>query len=152
MNINNLTYAGRLVADPELRFTPANNAVCGIRVATNDRVKNKETGLWEDGEPTFLDVTLWGNSAEAVSKHFSKGSRIYLEGRITEDRWTDNASGQQRSKIKMTATRFQFVDSKGQGGGGDQTASAGYASQRHEQTQQQPAGNHQPVAEDDVPF
>jgi single-strand DNA-binding protein len=149
MNVNNLTYAGRLVADPELRFTPSNVAVCDIRVATNDRIKDKATGQWRDGDPTFLDVTLWSGSAEAVSKYFHKGEEIYLEGRLVQESWEDRQTGAKRSKIKMVASRWQFVgskDSRQQPTTHAPQTSQGYAGAG------QGAGTHEPVGEEDIPF
>jgi len=141
MNINNITYAGRLCADPELRFTPSNVAVCDIRVATNHRVKDKNTGQWSDGPPVFLDVTVWSNSGEAVAKHFKKGDRIYLEGRLSQDEWTDKASQQKRTKIKMVAERWQFVDSK-------QDDKQATTTTRPQGSRPQP----EPIEEDEIPF
>jgi len=71
--------------------------------------RTKNTGQWSDGPPVFLDVTVWSNSGEAVAKHFKKGDRIYLEGRLSQDEWTDKASQQKRTKIKMVAERWQSL-------------------------------------------
>ena len=60
MNGAQISVAGNLTADPELRFTPNGQAVCNFSVVANERKFNKQTNEWEDGDPTFLRCTVWG--------------------------------------------------------------------------------------------
>lgn len=142
MNINKVIVAGRLTRDPELRFTGSNTAVCEFSVATNRRVKNKDTGQWEDAPPVYVDVTAWAGSAEAINKHFAKGREIYIEGRLHLDQWEDKQTGQKRSKLKVVCESFQFV-------GGRQDGPSPNTGQR----QNAPQGiQHEPVSNADIPF
>lgn len=138
MNVNKVFYGGRLSKDPELRFTPSNTAVCNFSVATNRRVKNKETGVWEDAPPTFIDITAWGKTAENVAKFFSKGDEILVLGRLDVDEWDDRQSGQRRTKVKIVADEFQFCGPKRDKQSSPQ-GSQGY-------------GNNRQPGEDDIEF
>lgn len=110
---------GNITRDIELRYTPKGTAVTDLGVACNRRIKQGEE--WVD-ETTFVDVTVWGSSAEFVSKYFSKGKSIFIEGRLQMDTWTDQQSGKQRYKLKVIGENVQFAGSNtsGSGGGGGQ--------------------------------
>lgn len=76
-----ITIDGRLVADPELKFTGAGKAVANMRVAASDSKKD-DTGNWQTTEQIFINVTLWEAEAEASVEHFTKGDRVLVSGRI----------------------------------------------------------------------
>jgi single-strand DNA-binding protein len=111
-SFNRVILLGNLTRDPEIRYTPSGTAVADIGLAVNDRRKNAN-GEWVD-ETTFVDVTLWGRTAEVASEYLSKGSPVLIEGRLKLDSW--EAEGQKRSKLKVVAERMQMVGSKGGGG------------------------------------
>ena len=70
-------------------------------------------GSWKD-ETTFVDVTVWGASAENAQKYLTKGRGVFIEGRLQMDVWDDKATGQKRSKLKVVADNLQFLpDGKG---------------------------------------
>lgn len=94
--------SGNLTRDPELRFTPSGRAVCSIAVAVNERVKNEETGEWEDTEPEFFDGTVWGTQAENVAEYLSKGDRIVAVGFFQDETYT-NKDDEEVTKTKFTA-------------------------------------------------
>ena len=77
---NRVILVGNLTRDIELKYTPGGTAVTDIGMAVNDRRKSA-TGEWVD-ETTFVDVTLWGRTAEVASEYLSKGSPILVEGRL----------------------------------------------------------------------
>lgn len=111
---------GNITRDIEVRYTPKGTAVTDLGVATNRRVKQGEE--WVD-EVTFVDVTLWGRTAELAGQYLSKGRPVFIEGRLQMDTWTDSQTGKQRSKLKVVGENMQFIGSGGgggnQGGGGD---------------------------------
>jgi single-strand DNA-binding protein len=127
---NRVILVGNLTRDIELKYTPGGTAVTDIGMAVNDRRKSA-SGEWVD-ETTFVDVTLWGRTAEVASEYLSKGSPILVEGRLKLDTW--ETDGQKRSKLRVVCDRMQML-----GGGGGGGRPRGQAS--HDD-QQQHAGNH----------
>jgi len=78
-----ITIDGRLVADPELRFSAAGKAVCSFRVAASDSKKD-ERGEWQTLEQIFIGVSLWEAEGEAAAEALTKGDRVLVTGRIYE--------------------------------------------------------------------
>ena len=113
-SFNRVILVGNLTRDPELRYIPSGTAVTDIGLAVNDRVKRNDQ--WVD-EATFIDVTLWGRTAEVASEYLSKGSPVLIEGRLKLDQW-ETPEGQKRSKLKVVGERMQLLSSRGGGGGG----------------------------------
>ncbi|MDB4476725.1 single-stranded DNA-binding protein [Rhodopirellula sp.] len=113
---NRVILVGNLTRDIELKYTPSGTAVTDVGMAVNDRRKSA-TGEWVD-ETTFVDVTLWGRTAEVASEYLSKGSPILVEGRLKLDTW--ETEGQKRSKLRVVCDRMQMLGggSPGSGGGG----------------------------------
>jgi single-strand DNA-binding protein len=122
-SFNRVILLGNLTRDPELRYIPSGTAVTEIGLAVNDRRKTA-TGEWVD-ETTFVDVTLWGRTAEIATEYLNKGSPVLIEGRLKLDSWQDKTSGEKRSKIKVVAERMQMLGTKGQAGGGGQGGTGG---------------------------
>lgn len=116
-NLNKVMLIGNLTRDPELRYTPKGTAVADLGLAVNRRVSDGN-GNWSD-ETTFVDVTVWGNTAENSQKYLSKGRGVFVEGRLQLDTWEDKQSGQKRSKLKVVGENVQFLpDGRGGSGGG----------------------------------
>jgi single-strand DNA-binding protein len=109
---NRVILMGNLTRDPELRYIPSGTAVVEIGMAVNERRKGPN-GDWID-EVHFFDVTLWGRTAEVVSEYCTKGSPLFVEGRLKQDRWEKD--GQKHSKIKITADRIQLLGARNGGG------------------------------------
>ena len=80
----NITVVGNIVADPELRFTPAGAAVANFRVASTPRRYNQQTSQWEDGEAMFLTCNVWRQAAENVAETLTKGMRVIVTGRLRQ--------------------------------------------------------------------
>lgn len=94
--------AGNLTADPELRYTPAGNAIAALRVAETPRVKDPETQAWVDGETTFWDVIAHRGQAERAAEWLRKGDRIVAVGVWQRQTWQDK-DGAERSAVKLSA-------------------------------------------------
>jgi len=105
-NQNLVLLTGNLTRDPDVRFTQAGTAVCNCAVASNRRRKSGEE--WVD-DVVFIEFAIWGKSGEAFAKFFRKGQPVQLEGHLTLDQWEDKASGQKRSKLKVTVDEWYFV-------------------------------------------
>jgi single-strand DNA-binding protein len=119
-SFNRVILVGNLTRDPELRYIPSGSAVSEIGLAVNDRVKKGDQ--WVD-ETTFVDVTLWGRTAEVANEYLSKGSPILIEGRLKLDSWEKD--GQKRSKLRVIAEKMQMLGGRDGGGGGGGGARGG---------------------------
>lgn len=117
--LNHIVLMGRLTRDPELRRTPAGKAVASFSLAV-DRDYKPEGG---ERETDFIDIVAWGNTAEFVSKYFSKGRMAVVSGRLQIRSWTDN-TGNKRRAAEVVADNIYFGDSKPQGGGSASTAAS----------------------------
>lgn len=111
MDYNKVLTAGRLTRDPELRYTPQGAAVCEFAIAVNRRWTNKQTGEKME-EVSFFDCVTWARTAETVAQYLHKGSEVFLDGRLQQDRWQDAQSGQNRSKVKIIAELVRFLDKR----------------------------------------
>lgn len=122
MSFNKIILVGNLGRDPELRYTPQGDAVCSFSMATNERKKDK-SGEFQD-VTTWFKVTLWRRQAETASKYLTKGSSVYIEGRLQMEEWTDR-DGKERFTLGVQATDMQFIGSRGDSGGGGGDYSGG---------------------------
>ena len=113
-SFNRVILLGNIVQDFEVKYLQSGLAVTDIRLAVNDRRKN-QSGEWVD-ETTFVDVTLWGRTAEVAGEYLTKGSPILIEGRLKYDTWEKD--GQKRSKLSVVAERMQMMPKGGGSGGG----------------------------------
>jgi single-strand DNA-binding protein len=124
-SFNRVILIGNLTRDIELRYLASGMAVTDIGLAVNDKRKNAN-GEWIE-EVTFIDVTVWGRTAEVMSEYLSKGSPVFIEGRLKLDSW-EGQDGQKKSKLKVVCERMQLIGARGQGGQGGQGGAAGGAS------------------------
>ncbi len=115
MSINRVVISGNLTRDPELRSTASGMSVLKLGVAVNDRRKNQSTGEWED-VPNFVDVTIFGARAEALSRFLNKGSKVAIEGKLRWSQWEKD--GEKRSKLEVVADEVEFLSSRDGGSGG----------------------------------
>ncbi|NBQ49289.1 MAG: single-stranded DNA-binding protein, partial [Marivivens sp.] len=83
---NKVFLMGNLTRDPEMKQLPSGMAVCDIGMAVNDRVKNKQTGEYED-RANFVDCTAFGKTAENIVRFFTKGRPIFIEGKLRFEQW-----------------------------------------------------------------
>jgi single-strand DNA-binding protein len=79
-----ITIAGNLVDDPELRFTPAGQPVARFRVASTPRFRDNQTGEWKDGDSLFLTCNVWRQAAENVAESLTRGMRVIVSGRLRQ--------------------------------------------------------------------
>src|SRR5262245_39057997 len=121
-SFNRVILLGNLTRDVEVRDLQSGTAVADVGMAVNDRRKG-QNGEWID-EATFVDVTLWGRTAEVAGEYLSKGSPLLVEGRLKYDTWEKD--GQKRSKLSVVCERMQMVGSKGGGAGGGRAPSQNY--------------------------
>lgn len=128
MSINRVVVSGNLTRDPELRVTPGGTQVLGFGVAVNDRRRNQQTGEWED-YPNFIDCTMFGNRAEALSRILRKGMKVAIEGKLRYSSWEDKNGGGRRSKVEIIPDEVVLTSQNPNG----QQAPQQYAPQGYQQ-------------------
>lgn len=111
MSLNRVVLVGRLVADPEIKYTTAGVPVASMRIAVNRITKNDQN----EYESDFFNVTAWRRTAEFASTYLTKGRLISVDGRLQERRWVDQATGQKRSAVDIVADNIEGLDRKGDG-------------------------------------
>ncbi len=123
-NFNRVILLGNLTRDIEVRHTQSGTAVGKVGMAVN----RKYTQNGETKESTcFVDLTAWGRSAEIISQYTSKGSQLFVEGRLEYSTWEDKNGGGKRSKLEVVIDNFQLMGG-GQRTGGGAGAPGGQAS------------------------
>lgn len=132
MSINRVNITGNLTRDPELRSTAGGMAVLGFGVAVNDRRKNQQTGQWDD-YPNFVDCTMFGNRAEALSRILRKGMKVAIEGKLRYSSWEDKNGGGRRSKLEVIPDEVELLSQNpnAQQGQPQQYAPQGYQPQAY---------------------
>ena len=106
--LNNVLLIGRLVADPELRYTQKGAPVCDFRIACSRRYKNRDTGEWQE-ETLFINIVAWRRQAELANDYLKKGSSVLIEGSLRSRQWETN-QGDKRTATEVVARRIQFLD------------------------------------------
>jgi single-strand DNA-binding protein len=109
MNLNDVKIVGNLVKDPEIHHTPKGTPVANISLGVNesysiDDEKRKTT--------TFVDIQVWGTSAETLAKLVRKGQEIFVDGALRQDVWEDRETGKSRSRLFVKADSWQFTQYK----------------------------------------
>jgi single-strand DNA-binding protein len=135
-DLNKVMLMGNLTRDPEVRYTPKGTAVGDLSIAINEKFKSQDGT--EREEVTYVDVTTWGRQAETAKEYLSKGSSIFVEGRLQLDQW-ETKEGEKRSRLRVRAERVQFLSTR-KGG-----------SSQGERSQPQTPESEQPPA-GDIPF
>jgi single-strand DNA-binding protein len=158
MSFNKIIVVGNLGRDPELRYTPQGIAVCSFTMATNEKRRDK-SGEMQD-VTTWFKITLWRQQAENASKYLTKGSPVYIEGRLRIEEWTDRDQNK-RYTLDVQATDMQFISSRGESGGGEYSGSqddhdSGFTGGPSAGGSAPSSGSSAPVsapaADDDIPF
>ena len=109
--LNIVAIMGRLVADPELRTTPAGHSVCSFRIAC-DRSYVQQG---QERQADFIDIVAWRQQADFVSKYFQKGSMIAVEGSLQTRNYQDK-QGISRTAVEVVANNISFAGAKRQDG------------------------------------
>ncbi len=116
-SFNRVVLMGNLTRDPEVRYTTGGTAVTDVSLAINRYRTDKNTNERIE-ETTFVEVTLWGRTAEIAGEYLGKGRPVLIEGRLQQDQWEDKETGQKRSKLKVVGESMQLLGGRESGGGG----------------------------------
>lgn len=134
--VNKVILVGNLGKDPELRHTPSGTAVCELRLATNEKWKDKQGNPQERTE--WHQVVVWDKRAELCAQYLAKGRQAYVEGRLRTRSWEDK-EGNKRYTTEVIAQDVQFLGGRDGGGSGGGGSSQSYS-----------GGGSEP--DDDIPF
>lgn len=148
-SFNKVILVGNLTRDPEVRYTSGGTAVTEVGLAVNRQWTDRSTNERRE-ETTFVDVTLWGRTAEIAGEYLSKGRPCLIEGRLQLDQWEDKETGQKRSKLKVVGDTLQLLGSRGDGGGGGYSQAPSPQQQAQAQTAP-PSRSPDQTFYDDVP-
>jgi len=119
-SVNKVILIGNLGRDPELKYTPGQNAVCNFTLATNEKWTDKSGAKQERTE--WHRIVVWGKQAEICGQYLKKGRQVYIEGSLTTREWNDK-DGNKRTTTEVKALRVQMLGSRDGGGGGARTGS-----------------------------
>ena len=128
-SFNRVILVGNLTRDPEVRYIPSGTAVCELGLAVNRSWFDKQSNSRKE-ETTFVDVTLWGRTAEIAGEYLAKGRQVLIEGRLQLDTWDDKETGKKRSKLRVVGEQMTMLGGReggsgpGAGGGGRTSAPA----------------------------
>ena len=164
-SFNKVILVGNLTRDPQVRYTPAGMAVADVGLAVNRTWFDKQANQKKE-EVTFVDVTLWGRTAEIAGEYLAKGKQVLIEGRLKLDQWDDKQTGQKRSKLTVVGEEMTMLGTRQDGGGGGgggrgQSAqmsdgdSSGSSGNDYSQEAPEPSGSFEsaaPPSGGDVPF
>ncbi|MBT3368087.1 MAG: single-stranded DNA-binding protein [Nitrospina sp.] len=158
--LNKVMLIGNLGRDPEIRYTQQGLAVVNFSIATSESWTDKNTGDRQE-KTEWHNIVVFGKQAETCEKYLSKGSKIYVEGRLQTSNY--EKEGQTHYMTKIVVSNFQFLggkqDNQGGGSGGYQGGGGGYQkpnsgsdNQSQGQTNSGMAGGQAPIPDDDIPF
>ncbi len=151
-SFNKVILMGNLTRDPELRYTPKGMAIAKVGLAVNRRWTS-ESGEQKE-EVTFVDVDIFGRTAENVGQYMRKGSPLLIEGRLKLDQWDDKQTGQKRSRLGVVAETVQFLSAGGrtEGDAPSRPASPAPRPRPAPSPASEPDSDAPPQEGDDVPF
>ncbi len=115
-SFNRVILVGNLTRDPQVKYTPSGQAVTEVGMAVSRSWFDKNTNQKKE-EVTFVDVTLWGRTAEIAGEYLTKGRQVLIEGRLQLDQWDDKQTGQKRSKLFVVGENMTMLGSRQDGGG-----------------------------------
>ena len=127
-SVNKVILIGNLGAKPELKYLPSGQAVCELRLATNESFTDKNQQKQERTE--WHRVVVWGKQGENCAQYLDKGRSVYIEGRLQTRSWDDKNSGEKRYMTEIVANTVQFLGGREGGAGGGGGGGGGYGPPR----------------------
>jgi single-strand DNA-binding protein len=117
-NLNKVMLIGNAGKDAELRYMATGTPQCKFSLAVNNNRRNQQTNEWET-QTEWLNILIWGDTAERVSQYITKGKSLYIEGRLQTRSWDDD-QGQKHYMTEVVANSVQLLDRREGGAGGAQ--------------------------------
>jgi single-strand DNA-binding protein len=155
-SVNKVTLLGNVGKDPEIRSTPSGVMVANLTLATSDNQKDAQ-GAWQE-RTEWHNLVAFKRTAEIVRDYVKKGSKLYIEGKITNRSWDDKETGQKRYKTEILVNELVLLSGREDGvssGGYSRPASSSGSTASFDQ--RQPAGQDDiahsaEISDDDIPF
>lgn len=123
MSVNRVVLIGQLGADPEQRMMPNGSAVCNFRIATSEKYKDRSGNVTEKTE--WHTIAVFGQQAENCFNNLKKGSKVYVQGKLTTESWEKDGQKHYRTKIIAAWVEFMGGNGQSQRSGGGQPRGAG---------------------------
>ena len=143
-SVNKVILVGNLGKDPEVKYTPSGVPVAKFSLATNERYKDKG-GEWQE-RTDWHNIIAWQRLAEVVGEYVSKGSKVYIEGKLQTSSWEDRQSGERKYRTEIVARDLSLL-------GPHQNGTGNQAAPPHNSDRPAPtyAGRGE-ITDDDIPF
>lgn len=151
--VNKVIIVGNLGNDPEVRYSGNGAAIANISIATSEAWKDKNTGDMQE-KTEWHRVVLFNRLGEIAGEYLSKGSKVYIEGKLQTRKWQDQ-SGQDRYTTEIVASTLQMLDTRSndsQTGGGQYNGGQAQKSNDRQKSQQQSSPQPSNDFDDDIPF
>jgi single-strand DNA-binding protein len=142
-SVNKVILVGNLGKDPEVKYTPSGKPVAKFSLATNEQFKDR-SGQWQE-RTEWHDVVAWQRLAEIVGEYVSKGSRVYIEGKLETSSWEDRQSGERKYRTEIVARDLVLLGPRQNGNGENATA-------HHDAEEAAPAYAGSGEIVDEIPF
>lgn len=152
-DLNKVMIIGRLGIDPEMRYTPSGSPVTTFRVAAGRQWKDANGETREETE--WFSIVAWNKLAEICNQYLTKGTRVYLEGRLQTRSWEDQQSGQTRYKTEVIANDMIILDSRAQRESSPSIDDDDAASRGGSRSSQRGGSGYPPppdIGDEDIPF
>lgn len=153
-SVNKVILLGNVGKDPEIRSTPGGTMVASFTLATSDRQKDAQ-GNWQD-RTEWHNLKAFNRTAEIIRDYVKKGSKLYVEGKITTNSWDDKESGQKRYRTEILVNDLSLLSGRDEGSGGYSRSSSSSGSTASFD-QRPPAGADDitqatEISDEDIPF
>jgi single-strand DNA-binding protein len=109
-SINKVILLGNVTRDPDKTYTPKGTVKTQLGLAVNERWKDAAGEMKE--QTTFVDCVIWGKSGESAATHVTKGTALFIEGRLSQEEWQDKTTGQTKRKTRVIVESWQFAGPK----------------------------------------
>ena len=157
-SVNKVILLGNVGKEPEVKFLPSGGAVANFSIATSERFKDK-SGEFQD-RTEWHNIVAYGKLAEIIRDYVKKGSKLYVEGRLTTRSWDDKESGKKVYRTEIVVADLSLLSGRGEegGGGGGYSSGGGYGRQNtgsfdQRAPQTAPADDFDTgITDDDIPF
>jgi single-strand DNA-binding protein len=148
-SVNKVTLLGNVGKDPEIRSTPSGVMVASLTLATSDRQKDQQ-GNWQD-HTEWHNLKAFNRTAEIVRDYVKKGSKLYVEGKITTNSWEDKETRQKRYRTEILVNELVLLSGRDDGAGGSSRGGSAGFDQRPA-TSAEDLNQAAEISDDDIPF
>ena len=151
-SVNKVILLGRLGKDPELKYTPSGQAVTKFSLATSERWKDKGSGEFQE-RTEWHNIVCWSKLAETANQYLTKGSSVYIEGRLQTRSWEDKEN-KRHYMTEVIVNEMVMTGGRGESGGSGQRAAhaASAPASAHDEGERFASGPPREITDDDIPF